>query len=165
MKKVLIALDFDPSAQKVAESGFSIAKAMKAEVILLHIISDPAYYSSAKHITIMGFAGNKDALPLKSDNIDELKKIARKFLDNSKEHLGDKTIKTLLKEGEFSESILESAQELHADLIVMGSHSRKVSSRMVMGSVTRKVLQRSSIPLLIIPTKKATKKGSTRKVR
>ena len=158
MKKVLIALDFDPSAQKVAESGFLIAKAMNAEVILLHIISDPAYYSSAEHITIMGFAGSKNILPLKSDNIDELKKTAQKFLDKSKEHLGDKTIKTLLKEGEFSESILTSAQDLHADLIVMGSHSRKVSSRIVMGSVTRKVLQRSSIPLLIIPTKKAIKK-------
>ncbi len=155
MKKVLIALDFDPSAQKVAESGFSIAKAMNAEVNLLHIISDPAYYSSAEHITIMGFAGSKNTLPLKSDNIDELKKIAQEFLDKTKEHLGDKTIKTLLKEGEFSESILTSAQDLHADLIVMGSHSRKVSSRRVMGSVTRKVLLRSSIPLLIIPTKKA----------
>lgn len=33
MKKVLIALDYDPTAQKVAEIGFSIAKAMKAEII------------------------------------------------------------------------------------------------------------------------------------
>jgi nucleotide-binding universal stress UspA family protein len=105
----------------------------------------------------MGFAGKKNTLPLKSDNTDELKKIAQKFLDKSKEHLGDKTIKTMLKEGEFSESILTFAQDIHADLIVMGSHSRKVSSRIVMGSVTRKVLQRSSIPLLIIPTKKQLK--------
>ena len=33
MKKVLIALDYNPTAQKVAETGYSLAKAMKAKVI------------------------------------------------------------------------------------------------------------------------------------
>jgi hypothetical protein len=33
MKKVLIALDYNPTAQKVAEVGFSMAKSMNAEVI------------------------------------------------------------------------------------------------------------------------------------
>jgi hypothetical protein len=36
MKKVLIALDYDLTAQKVAETSYAMAKAMKAEVILLH---------------------------------------------------------------------------------------------------------------------------------
>ena len=44
ISKVLIALDYDPTAQKVAEIGFSYAKSMEAEVILLHIIADPIYY-------------------------------------------------------------------------------------------------------------------------
>ena len=33
MKKVLIALDYNPTAQKVAEVGFGIAKAMGAESV------------------------------------------------------------------------------------------------------------------------------------
>ena len=57
MKKVLIALDYNPTAQKVAEAGFSMAKAMNAEVILLHVISDPVYYSSTEYSPIMGFNG------------------------------------------------------------------------------------------------------------
>jgi hypothetical protein len=44
MKKVLIALDYDPTAQKVAESGYALA-AMGAEVVLLHVLSDPVYSS------------------------------------------------------------------------------------------------------------------------
>ena len=40
-KKVLIALDYNPTAQKVAEVGFSMAKSMNAEITLLHVISDP----------------------------------------------------------------------------------------------------------------------------
>jgi nucleotide-binding universal stress UspA family protein len=154
MKKILIALDYDPSAQKVADEGFLVAKAMNAEVILLHVISDPKYYSSAEHVTIMGFAGSEETVPMKLDSVDELKKVAHKFLEKSKELLGDKTIKILLKEGEIAESILAAAKDLHADLIVIGSHSRKVSSRIIMGSVTKRVLQNTIRPLLIIPTKR-----------
>ena len=57
MKKVLIALDFNPTAQKVAEIGFSMAKSMNAEVILLHVITDPVFYSTAGYSPIMGFTG------------------------------------------------------------------------------------------------------------
>ena len=60
MKKVLIALDYDPTAQKVAEVGFSMAKSMKAEVILLHVITDPVLYATAGYSPIMGFNGYID---------------------------------------------------------------------------------------------------------
>ena len=57
------------------------------------------------------------------------------------------------KEGDFADSILEAAKEVHADIIVVGSHSRKWLENIVMGSVTEKVLHHTSIPLLIVPTK------------
>ena len=54
LKKVLIALDYDKSAQKVAAAGYEMAKAMNAEVVLLHVISDPVYYASVEYSPIMG---------------------------------------------------------------------------------------------------------------
>ena len=152
MKKVLIALDYNPTAQKVAETGFSMAKAMNAEVILLHVISDPAYYASAEYSPIMGFSGF--VLPVELDVIEELKKAAQHFLDKSKHHLNDEAIQTVVKEGEFADSILKVAKELHVDIIVMGSHSRRWLDEVLMGSVTEKVLHHSKIPLFIIPTKR-----------
>ena len=154
MKKVLIALDYDPTAQKVAEVGFSLAKTMGAEIILLHVISDPLQYVSDKNFTVMGFAGYKDTVPLIINGMDELKKESQRFLDKSKQHLGDKNIKTLVKEGNLAESILTTAKELHSDLIIMGSHSRRWMEKIILGSVAEKVLQHTTIPLFIIPTKK-----------
>jgi nucleotide-binding universal stress UspA family protein len=49
MKKILIALDYNPSAQKVAETGYTLAKAMNVKAILLHVISDITYYSSLNY--------------------------------------------------------------------------------------------------------------------
>jgi len=153
-KKVLIALDYNPTAQKVAEMGFSMAKSMNAEVILLHVITDPVFYSTSGYSPIMGFNGYMDMAPMLVDSVEGLKNASLQYLDKSKHHLGDDTIQTIVREGDFAESILETAKDLHADMIVVGSHSRKWLENIVMGSVTEKVLHNTTIPLLIIPTKK-----------
>lgn len=152
MNKVLIALDYDPTAQKVAEVGFSMAKAMNAEIILLHVIADPVYYSSVEYSPIMGLNDSLIVDSLQIDTVEQLKKISQLFLDTTKHHLGDKTIQTLLKEGDFADSILDTAKHLHADVIVMGSHSRKWLDKILMGSVTEQVLRNTAIPLFIVPT-------------
>jgi len=153
MKKVLIALDYDPSAQKVAEEGFSLATSMGAKVILLHVLTDQAFYASMEHITIMGFAGQVETSLLQIGTVEELKETAQQFLDQSKNHLGDKTIQTLIKEGDFADSILKTSQELKTEIIVMGSHSRRKFDEIIMGSVTEKVLYHTTVPLFIVPTK------------
>jgi nucleotide-binding universal stress UspA family protein len=157
MKKILIALDYDPSAETIAEVGYSLAKAIDAEVILMHVISDPVIYSSnGGHVTIVGFAGCMDAATatMQEDCKEEYKKAAQQFLDKSKKHLGDETIQTIVKDGECAESILKTAAEIKADIIILGSHGRKWLEQKVMGSVTESVLHHTTIPLFIIPSVK-----------
>jgi nucleotide-binding universal stress UspA family protein len=76
------------------------------------------------------------------------------FLDKFKLHLGDETIKTIVEEGDFATTILKTAKSIHADVIVMGSHSKKWLENIIMGSVTGDVLRQTTIPLFIVPTKK-----------
>ncbi len=125
MKKVLIALDYDPSAQKVAESGYSLAKAMNADVILLHIVGEMTYYSSLEYSPIMGFSGfsNPDSPNLIA--FENIKEASKQFLEKSKQHLGDQNIQTVVEEGDTADLILKTAKNLHADVIVLGSHSRR----------------------------------------
>ena len=153
MKKVLIALDYNPSAQKVAEAGYALAKAMNAQTILLHVTSDATYYSSLNYSPIMGFGGFSNSYAVETDTLKEIEKAAQIFLDKSKEHLGDDKIEIVVKDGDFAETILSTAKELNADIIVMGTHSRRGLDKILMGSVAEKVLHHSLIPLFIIPTK------------
>jgi nucleotide-binding universal stress UspA family protein len=103
----------------------------------------------------MGFNGYMDMGPVQLDSVDGLKNASLQYLDKSREHLGDKSIQTIVKEGDFADAILETAKELRADIIVVGSHSRKWLENVLMGSVTEKVLHHTLIPLLIVPTKKS----------
>lgn len=154
MKKILIAVDYDPTAQVIAEKGFILAKAMGAEITLLHVIADPVYYSSANYSPIMGFTGYMDIDSTQTDITTEIKKGSLLFLERSKQHLADDSIKTLVTEGNFADSILDTAKEMEADIIVMGSHSRSWLNDILVGSVTEKVLHNSTVPVFIIPTKK-----------
>jgi len=154
MNKVLIALDYDPTAQKVAEMGFSMAKDMNAEVVLLHVISDPVYYSSMEYSPIMGFNDYAGVSPFQLENVEGLIQAAQHFLDKTKRFLGDQTIETVVKEGDISEAILKTSKDLHADVIVVGSHSRKWLENILIGSVAEEVLRHTHLPLFIIPTKK-----------
>jgi nucleotide-binding universal stress UspA family protein len=154
MIKILIALDYDPTAQKVAEVGFALSKAMNAETILIHVLSDVVYYSSPEYSPIMGFTGIEMG-PVQLESMDGLTKATQHFLDKVKHHLGDDTIQTVVvANDDKAEGILKTATESHADIIAMGSHGRKWLEKIVMGSVTEKVLSNTSIPLYIIPTKK-----------
>ena len=151
MKKILIARDYNPSAQKVAEVGHQLAKSMKARVTLLHVISDFKYYSSLNYSPIMGFESFSNAV--ETEGAMELKRVAQNYLQSSKEHLVDETIQTTVRSGEFAKTILDTAKELEADIIVMGTHSRRGLEKILVGSVAEQVLNHSLIPLFIIPTR------------
>ncbi len=154
MKKILIALDYEPTAQKVAEIGYSLGGNLNTEITLVHVIGDPSYYASSAYDPIMGFGGYVNVDLLHPEIINELKKSSLNFLEKTKHHLGDETIKILVREGSIAEAILETAQELNSDIIVMGSHSRRWLENILMGSITEHVLHHTDKPLFIIPTKK-----------
>src|SRR5215475_3558352 len=56
----------------------------------------------------------------------------------------------LAVEGDPADEILRFADEIGADLIVMGSHGRTGVTRILMGSVSRKVLDQAKCPVLIV---------------
>jgi nucleotide-binding universal stress UspA family protein len=151
MKKILIALDFNPTAEKIADAGYALAKATNAEVILMHVVSEPTYYSSLDYSPIMGYSGF-GTLDMLND-LNEFKKASQDFLEQSKKHLGDERITILVGEGDCADAILNAAKELNVDTIVMGTHSRRGLDKILMGSIAEKVLHHSPVPLFIIPTK------------
>lgn len=151
MKKILIALDYNPTAQKIAETGYQLAKSMNAQVVLLHVVADYTYYSALDYSPVMGFDSFSNLGAIQTNTVIELQKAANEFLEKSKTHLGDQSIQTLVKDGDSGDAIIEAAENLGADVIVLGSHSRRGLDKILMGSVAEKVLRHSKIPLFIIP--------------
>lgn len=153
MKKILIAIDYNPTAQHIAESGYSLAKSMNAEVTILHVVADYTYYSSLDYSPVLGFDSFSNLGALQSNTVIELQNAAKDYLEKIKNHLGDESIRTLVKEGDTGDAVLSAAKELNVDIIVMGTHGRRGLDKILMGSVAEKVLRHSEVPMFIIPFK------------
>lgn len=151
MKKILVAIDYNPCSQKIAETGFQYALAMNAEMCIVHVIADIAYYSM-EYAPIMGFEGFSPDSAYK--NIEEQEKEAEDFLSAVVKHLGSMNIETKVLNGKTWETILQYAEEYHASMIVMGLQSHSSFEKVLMGNVVADVIKHSLIPVMIVPTDK-----------
>ena len=149
MKKILIAIDYNPWAQKVAETGYAIAKAMQAELSIVHVITDAAYYAM-DYSPIMGYQGGYTTGTI--EVLEDIKKEAQNFLTATVLHLGDNNITTMVLDGETTDAILKYSVEWNADLIVIGSHSHHGLEKLFGTHVATHVLNNSKVAVLAVPT-------------
>ncbi|MGB9712832.1 MAG: universal stress protein [Dissulfurimicrobium sp.] len=84
--------------------------------------------------------------------VDDLVKKARTYVEGAVKLAENEGIKAeaIVKEGTTYKVILETARELGVDAIVMGSHGRTGLKRLLMGSVTEKVIGYSDRPVLVV---------------
>ncbi len=80
IKKVLLALDYDPDGQKLAEIGSSMAKAMNDQFVFLHVVTGPVSYSATKYYLEIANIVSGDSDLLQHDHVDQLKKKSQYFL-------------------------------------------------------------------------------------
>jgi nucleotide-binding universal stress UspA family protein len=141
--KLLVGIDFSPSAGKVIEKAAELANALSAKIWLLHVADpEPAF---------VGF----DASPSydrdkrsKTFHIEhsEIQSIANKL------RLQGLDAVALLVQGPTAATIMQEAKNLDSDMIIIGSHGRGALHRLLVGSVSEEVLRKAECPILIIPT-------------
>lgn len=152
MEKVLIAIDYNPNSQEVAEKGYALAKKMGAEVCLIHVMAQVAHYGM-RYPTFMGYEGY-DAGSVDINVANEMREVTENYLKTAAQHLNDPNITTHLTEGDAANAILDYANQWNADLIVLGTHSHSVLEKLFMGTVASKILEKTPIPVYVVPVKK-----------
>lgn len=64
------------------------------------------------------------------------------------------TVDTVLVPGPTVQTIVEQAEKLDADVIVMGSHGRGKLFDLVVGSISAGVIRESPVPVLVVPARR-----------
>ena len=152
MKKICIALDASPSAEKVAALGLEYAKALNAEVVLVHVVSNIEAYSTMDYDPIMDYSGF--LIQKNMEFIGDLKIEAEKFLSATVKFLDESELKTKVLDGIPDMEILKFIKAWKADLLVLGTHSHSVLENVLLGNTAVKIVKHSKTPLLIVPIKK-----------
>lgn len=152
MKKVLIAIDYSPAAEKVAETGNELAKKLGSEVCLMHVTADLREYGM-QYPAFLGYEGYA-AMPANVTVETDLNEMAKDFLNQAAKHLDNPKLSTKLAEGDAADNILVYAEEWNADLIVLGANSYSALEKLLVGSVASSILKNTEIPLFMVPIRK-----------
>lgn len=137
---ILVPTDMSEGADEALDYACELARTFGATVHLLHVIGIPAL-----GVPELGVALTSTVIDsLVRDNEIALEKIA-----DSKRHLATLG-QVLLRTGDARELINQTAKELGADLIVMGTHGRRGMRRALLGSVTENVVRTAPCPVLTV---------------
>ena len=142
-KHILICTDGSPIANKAAKGGIALAKALRARVTAYCGLEDLIpLYSEGYAFDPPTMERYEEAIRTvaqkRVDTVVKLAKAARVPVDS-----------LVTNANSTYEGIIAAAKKQKCDVIVMGSHGRSGLSKLIMGSVTQKVLAHSRIPVVV----------------
>jgi nucleotide-binding universal stress UspA family protein len=160
MKCILVPIDFSDVTRPVIDLARQLAKVFGAEIHLVHVKELTA--ATAPGTLGYGLAGMPELAPMSGVPVPDFKPMPEAIPqdqgDKSKlakwqEAIAPDGIKVSLHEptGTVAKEILSQADELNADLIVMGTHGHGAIYNLLVGSATNGVLKHSTRPVLLVP--------------
>ncbi|HUI00070.1 MAG TPA: universal stress protein [Nitrososphaerales archaeon] len=142
MKQVLVAIDEHDHADQIVDAGIDLAKAMSAKVYLIYVVPKTNVPDSYRD-------SHGDALPEHYFE-DQFRRVAERYLQ-AVEKAGLK-YEGLPRSGNAEAEILKAAKAKGVDYIVVGTRELKGMGRLrAIGSVSRNVIEKSTIPVLAVP--------------
>lgn len=140
-KTFLVATDFSTGAKQAADQGIVLAENFRGRVIFLHVFDQPSYMVSYVHE--LGVS-----LPIPPPTPEQMEPEWENFLSGLQlEKIDWEKSST---EGQAATAIVHQAEQIKADVIVMGTHGRSGLPYILLGSVAEKVARAASCPVLTI---------------
>jgi nucleotide-binding universal stress UspA family protein len=158
MKSILVAIDFSDTTVMVIDVARQLAKALNAEIHLVHVRQFRA--AAAPGSLEYNLAGMAELAPMTGVPMAGFEPIPVVESEDEKSNLvrlqtaiAQEGVKVTIHEptGEVAEEILSQANAINADLILMGTHGHGAVYNLIVGSVTKGVLKRSTRPVLVVP--------------
>ena len=143
---VVTPVDFSDNSKLIAESAGYLAGKFGATMHLIFVVQNFEDYS--------GFFVPQMTLPsLEGELAESAETKMASFSDEMIEYCktaGVKELKYKVLMGDVGEKIVEYANDIEADLIVMGTHGYKGLEKIMFGSVADKVVRAASCPVTTI---------------
>jgi len=148
VKQILAGIDFSDWTPGVLKMAAALARGYNAQLTVIYVESflPPPYFTHG------------DLPHIQESLILQRKSAERVLRETVQQVLGDAVQDNVrLVDGLPADGILQTAEHLPADIIVMGTHGRSGMDRLLMGSVAEKVLRRARVPVCTVrgPDEKA----------
>ncbi|MXV61175.1 universal stress protein [Natronorubrum sp. JWXQ-INN-674] len=135
---ILVPTDGSPEVERALEYAFDLARAHDARVRAIYVVNAASYGGLPMETAWEGISG-----ALREEGEAAVRRVEELAPD-------DIAVETAVLEGEPSRVIVEHAQPDRCELVVMGTHGRGGIDRLLLGSVTERVVRRAPVPVLTV---------------
>ena len=160
MKRILVPIDFSDATPRVIGLARQFAKALDAEIHLVHVKELSA--AAAPGTLGYGLAGMPELAPMSGvpvPGLDPMPQPTAETKDQKskvaqwQKEIAQDGIKVSMHEptGAVADQILDEADAIEADFIVMGTHGHGAMYQLLVGSATKGVIKHSRRPVLLVP--------------
>ncbi|NER79180.1 MAG: universal stress protein [Leptolyngbya sp. SIO1D8] len=166
-QKILVALDNSPARSTLLEKAISMAKAMQADLMLVHALS--AYDESSPGLPVQSYHSyypSVDSFAWETYQKRWLayEKAEAEDLQKAVEEASAQEVKAEFKQaaGDPGRVICNVARSWEADLILIGNRGRTGLSEFLLGSVSNYVMHHAPCSVLVVHNKPTAKKSSAK---
>ncbi len=140
ISRILVPHDFSNASMAAVKKAAEWAKALNAELTLVHVV-EPVVYPEFYAVDIisddlMGRLGSRSESALS---------------ELAEQQLGDVPTTVKVEVGRAADTIVGMADPEHFDLVVMATRGLSGLEHLLLGSVTESVLRRCRVPMLTVP--------------
>ena len=141
-KHILVPIDGSSTSQFAVDKAIGLAKAFGSKVSAVFVI-DPYPFTGVGTDFAYGQAEYLSAATAEANAAVKAAKILF-------EAAGVTVDASVIEAHAAWRGVVQAAESLEADLIVMGSHGRSGLEKLVLGSVTQAVLSHTKLPVLVV---------------
>lgn len=140
-ENILVPFDLSSPSNKAFKIALDIAQKYNSKITLLTCVEGDSWHHKF-------YDARADSVLLKKQT-----KAAKKYMEKLEESANKAGVKIklqIIKSTSVVKDIITFAKSRQIDLLVMSSHGRTGLDKLILGSVANGVIQRSTIPVLLI---------------
>lgn len=140
IRTIVCPVDFSPGSERATAYAMSLAEKLGAQVHLLHVYPLGTFVGPDGGLVITP----QMVTQLGEQSLAALTKLAAPYTAQGR------AVEVHVRDGAPAEEAVRFAEGVGADLLVVGTHGRTGLSRMLLGSVTERIVRTSPIPVLTV---------------
>lgn len=154
IRSMLYATDLGVYAPYVMQHALALARTFNAELYVIHAVEPMGQFAES---LLQSYLDEQTLDQLHSQGVSTvLSNIEQRVLENFRDELGEEEDLALIRavrvrQGDPAEVILDQAQRLNVDLLIVGSHSSGAGVEIPIGRTAVRILQLSPVPVYMVP--------------